>query len=132
MPIADAYQDDSLDGLVSGWPASGKWRLYASDPALATNPSDVELTSDGGYAAVAYASTDWAAAASSAKPVASAVSFGTSTDAYSDTATFYGITNGTDADDLIWSDDLDDPIAVGEAGTDVAITPTLSFADGAS
>lgn len=131
MPVADAYKDDSLDGLVGGWPSSGKWRLYSSDPSQETTPSDVELASDGGYAAVAYASTDWAASSGGSKAVASAISFGTSTDAYSDTATYYGITNGTDADDLVWSDDLgDDAVAVGESGTDVSISPSLSMQDG--
>ena len=131
MPVADSYKADSMDGLVGGWPTSGKWRLYSSDPSLADLPSDVELASDGGYAAVTYASTDWAASSSGSKAVASAISFGTSTDAYSDTATYYGITSGTDADVLVWSDDLgDDVVAVGESGTAVSISPSISIQDG--
>lgn len=132
MPLGDAYVDAALDAVVGSWPASGgKWRLYASDPRLATVPSDVELASTGGYAAQSFAPSDFAAASGDAKTVGSPISFGTSTDAYSDVAPYWGITS-SDPDDLVFSDDLppDQIVEVDEAATSVTIAPTLSFADG--
>lgn len=129
MPFTATYVDDILDGVGAAFPTSGNWRLYSSDPQLADAPSDVELTSDGGYAAVAFAPSDWDASTGGSMSTASAVSFGTSTDAYSDVATYWGIT-GADADDLVYSDFLDDPIEVDESGTAVSFTPSISITDG--
>lgn len=132
MPLGDAHIDDALDAIVGSWPGSGgKWRLYASDPRLADLPTDVELAADGGYAAQTFAPSDFAAASGGGVTVASPISFGTSTDAYSDVAPFWGITS-SDADDLVFSDDLasDQIVEVDETGTGVSISPTLTFADG--
>lgn len=123
MPLGATYVDGALDGVTDSWPSSGAtYRLYASDPTLATLPGDVELTSAGGYASVAFAPADFTAG------VGSLVDFGTSTDAYSDVATYWGIVDGSDL--LVFSDDLSDPIEVDAASTAVSFTPTLSFADG--
>ena len=129
MPLGDVtYVNAALDALVDSWPATdAAYHLYSSDPSLETTPSDVELTSDGGYAAVDFDPTDWADAASGTKTTTADVDFGTSTDAYSDTATYWAI---VDTDGLIvFSDELDTPIAVIESSTAVAFSPSLSFAD---
>ena len=130
MPLGDVtYQNASLDAVVDSWPASGaEYRLYSSDPSLATLLSDAELTSAGGYAPVAFAPADWADADAGSKTTTADVDFGTSTDAYSDTATYWAIVDSGDL--IVYSDELDDPIAVGEASTAVSFSPTLSFADG--
>lgn len=129
MPLGAGYVDTALDAIVASWPSTGaEYRLYASDPTLAALPGDVELTSDGGYAGVAFAPADFASASGNAKPTTAPIVFPTPTDAWSDVATFWGIIDGSDA--LVYSNDLDTPIAVDEAGADASFTPTLSFADG--
>jgi hypothetical protein len=132
MPLGDVtYVNAALDAIVDSWPATlATYRLYASDPTLATLPGDVELTSDGGYAPVGFDPADWAAAVDGAKSPTAAVSFGTSSAAYSDVGTYWGIVD--DAGLLVFSDDLPDAevVEVDDAGTTVAFTPTLSFADG--
>lgn len=129
MPLGDVtYVDAALDAVVGSWPASGaNYHLFVSDPALETVALDVELTSGGGYVAQAFAPADFDPAADSSVSTAAPVDFGTSTDAYDDTATYWGIVDGTGL--LVFSNDLDDPIAVIEAGTAVSFTPTLTFAD---
>ena len=131
MPVGSTYDAASLDGLVGGWPTSGNWRLYSSDPSVEDTPSDVELGTDGGYAAVDYASSDWVDADTDTgtKATASNVSFGTSTGAYSDTATYWGITS-TDADTLVYSDALTQPIPISASGQTAAFKPTLYLQDG--
>jgi hypothetical protein len=130
MPLGDvSYQDAALDAVVDSWPASGaNYHLYASDPALEVDPTDVELTSDGGYAPVAFDSADWDAATSGLKSTTAAVDFGTSTAAWSDVATFWAVidTGGL----IVFSDFIDEPIEVDDTGTDASFTPSLSFADG--
>jgi len=128
MPLGDVtYQNDSLDDLVGGWPATGaKYHLYTSDPALEDDPTDVELTSTGGYAAVDFDPSDWAAADDGTKSTTSPVSFGTATAEWSDVATYWAI---VDSDGLIvFSDALTSPIGALGADFAPAFTPSLSFA----
>jgi hypothetical protein len=128
MPIADAYTDAALDAVVSALPASGgHWNLYASNPDGLADPTTVELTGDGGYAPVAFAPSDFAAASGNAASTTVPVDFGTSTDAYSDVANYYGITDSAGV--LAFSDVLDTPIAINDVGGDPSFTPTLSFGD---
>jgi len=129
MPLGDVtYQDAALDAVVGSWPASGAhYHLFVSDPALEPTPLDVELTSGGGYVAATFAPADFAAASGNAVATTAPVSFGTSTAAYDDTATFWGIVDSTGL--LVFSNDLDDPIAVENSGTVVTFTPAISFGD---
>jgi hypothetical protein len=129
MPLGADYIATALDDIVAGWPATGAtYNLFVSDPSLETTATDVELDSTGGYAGVTFAPSDWADASGNSKATTSAVSFGTSTDAYSDVATYWGILDTDGA--LVFSDDLDDPIEVDAASTAVSFTPTLTFSDG--
>lgn len=129
MPLGDVtYQDAALDAVVASWPSSGAtYRLFASDPTLATTPADVELTATGGYAPVAFSPSGWAAASGGSKTVTTPVSFGTSTGAYSDTAPYWGIVDGSGL--LVYSDDLpnDQLVSVGGTGTAVTIAPAIYF-----
>lgn len=129
MPLGDVtYVNASLDAVVAAWPGSGAtYRLFASDPTLQATPTDVELTSDGGYAPVAFDPADWASAVDGGKTTTAAVGFGTSTAAYSDVATFWGILDSGDL--LVYSDFLDDPIEVDDTGAAVSFSPTLTFGD---
>lgn len=129
MPLGDVtYVNAALDALVDSWPATGAvYALYESDPALETVPTDVEL-SGGGYTPPAFASADWDAATGGGKSTTVPVSFGTSTAAYTQTATYWAVVDSGGL--LVFSDALTDPIDVDAAGTDVAFTPSLTFADG--
>lgn len=129
MPLGDVtYVNAALDALVGSWPATGAlYRLYESDPALETVPASVEL-SGSGYTPPAFASAGWAAAADGGKATTSPVSFGTSTAAYTQTATYWAVVDSGGL--LVFSDALTEPIDVPAAGTVVAFTPSLTFADG--
>ena len=129
MPLGDvSYIDAALDDIVAGWPATGAtYRLFFSDPQQQTTPTDVELGAVGGYAPVTFAPSNFAAAASGSKSTTSPVSFGTSTAAYSDTARYWGILDGSGL--LAFSDFLDDAIEVDDTGIAVSFTPTLLFQD---
>jgi len=127
MPLGDVtYVNAALDALVDSWPATGaSYRLYASDPQAVDDPSTVELGSDGGYAALDFAPTDFSDAASGLKSRSSALDFGTTTAAFSDIAKYWGI---TDTDGLlVFSDVMDDPIEVDAADDPATFTPTLTF-----
>lgn len=130
MPLGDVtYQNDALDAVVASWPATGAtYRLYFDNPADAATPADVELGPDGGYAPAAFSPSDWADADGGSKTTAPAVSFGTSMDAYSATATFWAVIDGSGA--IVYYDALTDPIAVEGSGTATTFAPTLTFADG--
>lgn len=129
MPLGDvSYVNAALDAVVGSWPSSGAtYRLFSDDPAQEAVPTDVELAATGGYAPVTFSPSGWASASGGAKTTSSAVSFGTSTGAYSDVATYWGIyKSGL----LVYSDDLDgQQIEVGATGTVVSFTPTLTFGD---
>jgi hypothetical protein len=129
MPLGDdIYVDAALDAVVDSWPATGAaYHLYSSNPQLQADITDVELTSDGGYAAVTFDPADWAAASTGGKTTTADVSFGTSTGAYSDVAPYWGIVDSGGL--LVFSDDLPDPIEVTASGTVVGFSPTLSFGD---
>lgn len=130
MPLGDAYVDAALDAVVDSWPSSGAtYRLYASDPTLATTPSDVELAATGGYAPAAFSPSNWAPSADDSKATTAPVSFGTSTGAYSDLATYWGVVDSGGS--LVYSDELTQSINVSAAGIAVAFTPALAFASGA-
>lgn len=131
MPLLGDYQNACLDALIGALPASGKYRLYVSDPTLADSPSDVELTSDGGYAPQVFAPSDFAAAADGAASSASPVSWGASTDAYSDVGNYWGITDDTD-DSLAYYDAMDNPVSVTDAGVTPTRTFTILFGDSAA
>lgn len=128
MPLGDvSYVDAALDAVVASWPSSGAtYRLYASDPQAATVPADVELDSDGGYAPVAFAPADFASAADGTKARSTALDFGTTTAAYSDIAKFWAVVDSGGL--IVYSDGLDDPIEVDDAGDPASFTPTLTFA----
>lgn len=130
MPLGDvSYMNAALNAVVASFPATGaKWRLYTSDPALEVTPSTVELAATGGYAGVTFAPAQFGTASADLVQTSSPVSFGTSSAAWSDVATFWAIEK---AGLLVYSDALDTPIAVDAAGVAVAFTPGLSFSDGA-
>lgn len=122
MPLATtAAQNAALDAVVGTFPATGAtYRLYTDVPALAT-----ELASAGGYAPVAFVPAGWAAAVDGAKSTTAAVSFGTSTDAWSDVATYWAIADA--AGNPLYFDLLPEQIAVGASGTAVSFQPALYF-----
>ena len=118
MPLATtAAQNAALDAVVGTFPDDGTYRLY--DASL------VELTSDGGYAPADHSLTDWAASNAGTKTTAAPVSFGTSTDAYSDVAYYWGVADSSGA--LVYYDLLPEQIAVGAAGTGVGFSPVLFY-----
>ena len=127
MPFADstvglAAANAALDAIVATLPDDGSWRLYSDVPETAT-----ELGADGGYAPVPADVADWAAAADGSVSTTVPVDFGTSTDAYSDTATYWAWADST-GEPVLW-DLLPEQIGVGEADTDVSMRPTLFFRD---
>jgi hypothetical protein len=130
MPLGDvSYVNAALDALVASWPSSGAhYHLFVSDPAPETTALTVELTSGGGYAAVTFSPSDWASASGGSITTTAPVSWGTSTAAYDDIATYWGIVDGSGL--LVFSDSLDTPVEVDGASVAVARTPTISFADG--
>lgn len=120
MPLATtAAQNAALNAVVGTFPDDGTYRLYDGDL--------VELTSDGGYAPAAHSLTDWAASSDGAVSTTVPVSFGTSTDAYSDAASYWGIADAAGA--LVYYDLLPEQIAVGASGTAVSFQPALYFRD---
>lgn len=127
MPLGDVtYQDAALDAVVGSWPATGAhYHLFVSDPALEATALDVELTSGGGYAAATFAPADFAAASGDA--TTATIDFGTSTDAYDEAAGWWGIVDSSGL--LVYSDDLDSPVAVEGAGVTVTRDVTVAFGD---
>lgn len=128
MPIAPAYQNPSLDGMVASWTAGVRWALFDGDPTDPDTPG-VEL-SGSGYTSPAFAVSDFAAASGQSKDVAAPIDFGTSTDIYDEVGTHWAILDA--AGGLVYSDDLDDTqvVEITAAGTDVTISPSIFFEDG--
>ena len=121
MPLATTTaQDAALDAVVATFPDDGTYRLFTGIPT-----SGGELTSDGGYAPADHSTADWAAASDGAVTTAAPVSFGTSTDAYADTAFYWAICDSSGA--VVYWDLLPAPISVTAAGTAVKFTPILYF-----
>lgn len=124
MPLGDDdAKNEALDALVGAFPDDGTYRLFAGRP----DGSGTELTSDGGYAPAAHGTADWAAAADGSKTTTAAVSFGTSTDAYSDVADYWAVCRA-DGSVYYW-DILTDPISVTAAGVAVSFKPRVYFED---
>ena len=120
MPLAtEPAQDAALDAVVSSLPSPATWRLHVDMPA----DTSTELAPDGGYAAVGYSAGDWAAASEGAKEAT--VDFGTSTDAWSDVATYWAIHDAAGVV-ILW-DELTEPVEVSTAGTAVSVSPALFF-----
>lgn len=121
MPLIDEVaQNAALDACYgsnhsSVFPSSLAIRLYTDDPRL----SGSELTSDGGYAAVIVDNDDTTFPPATAGAKESAlIDFGTSTDAWSDVATWAVI----EADGyLIEAVELESPVAVLEADVPVQV-----------
>lgn len=130
MPLGDtSYIDAALDAVVASWPATGAtYNLYRSDPSIEATPSDVELAGSG-YTPAAFDPAGWDAATDGGKSTTAAVSLGTSSDAYADLGTYWAVVDSSGL--LVFSDALTEPIGAQAAGTVVAFTPTLTFADGA-
>ena len=123
MPIADAYQNASLDGLVASWTAGTRWALFDDDP---TN-GGLELTG-AGYVAPAFATSDFAAAVDASKDVAAPIAFGTSTAAWDQVGTYWAILDSTGG--VVYFDDLGESqvVLVDDAGVAVTISPSVFFA----
>lgn len=124
MPVTPAHVDAANDALAGSFPSGAKVHLYTivNDPTVGPDPSD-ELTSDGGYAPATLPAFD-----PSVDGVAHVdVSFGTSTDAYSDEALAYAITTSSGV--VLWWDNLPERLNVSAAGipvvTGVDIYPNL-------
>lgn len=99
------------DDRSSQAPATWAVALYDADPNLA----GVELDATGGYAAQSLAnSTANFPAPASGATTSAAVSFGTSSGAWSDTATHVGLKDGSG--NLWYSRPLAEPITVTAAG----------------
>ena len=129
MPIGANYQDDSLDGVVDAWPATGAhWALFDGVP-VEDGGDGVELTGSG-YTAPTFAPADFAAASGNSKTVAAPIDFGTSSDAYAELGTHWAIVDS--GGDIVYWDDLPDAdvVEVNAAGTDVTISPTIFFQGG--
>lgn len=136
MPVGASYFDDSLDGIVAAWPASGAhWALFDGVPGedggdgielVDGTPGDPGVTAPG-YTAPAFAPADFAAASGNAKTVAAPIDFGTSTDAYTELGTHWAIVDSLGA--LVYWDDLPeaDVVEVNASDTAVTISPTLYF-----
>lgn len=126
MPVVtDAVQNAWLDLYLRGigtHPASLQLALFFGDPSN----GGTELTSDGGYARVTIADTDWAAA-DAGSSVAGPIDFADATDAWSDTATHWCLV--TAGGDLGPSGALTDPLVVTGAGAVSLTSITVFFAD---
>lgn len=122
-PLDTAAQNAALDALlsgdVSGIPTVWEVALFTDHPSL----GGTELTATGGYARATLNAdlTDWPAASSGLKSSVP-VSFGTSTDAYSDTATYALLIDAADSTTRWFPILLTDEVDVGAAGTVVEVT----------
>ena len=120
-PLDPAAQNAVLDAIlsrdVSGLPTSFEVALLNAHPLL----GGVELTSDGGYARAIIAAdlTDFPAASGGSK-VSISLPYGTSTAAYSDTATHYLLIDAGDSTTRYFAGRLLEEIVVDAAGTVVA------------
>lgn len=121
-PFDVAAQNAALDALlsrdVSGIPTTWEVALYDAHPAF----GGAELTSDGGYARAALDAdlTDFPAASDGLKSSVS-VAFPESTGAYSDTAPYAVLIDGSDSTSRWFVVLLTEEVNVTEAG----ITPSV-------
>lgn len=126
FPLDTAAQNAALDALLgndsSGIPAAWEVALFTDHPLQ----GGTELTSDGGYARAALNNTtDWNAAASGYKSSVQ-VSFGASSDAYSDTATYAVLYDAADSTTQ-WFAFLIDEVVVDQAEPDVLVQLTSNW-----
>lgn len=133
MLIDTAAQNKSLDndyGSTKGAnaPAAHEVALFDGDPTQ----GGTELTSDGGYARVTLTNngTNWPAASSGAKTSAT-VTFPTSTDAWSDTATWFVLYDHADSV-TAWDAGLVAEISVDAAGETPRTTLTIYYSNEAT
>lgn len=129
--LSTAAQNASLDndyGATKGAasPANLEVALFNGDPLL----GGTELTATGGYVAVTVGNdgTTWPSAATSGGKTTSTIAFATSTDAWSDVATFFVLRDASTGDQ--WdSGPLTDEISVETSGTEVTTTITVYYED---
>ena len=125
-PLDVAAQNAALDALlsldVSGLPTMYEVALYDVHPLL----GGVELSATGGYARPTLNAdlVDFPAAASGLK-TSVPVSFGTSTGAYSDTATYYVLYDAADSTTRWYYGLLTEEVSVDAAGTVVEASLAL-------
>lgn len=124
-PLDTAAQNAALDALLgrdlSGIPTAWEVALFTDHPLL----GGTELTSAGGYARAALNNdlSDFPAAASGLKTSVT-VDFGTSTDAYSDTALYAVLIDAADSVTRWFARPLNQEVNVTAAGADVAVQLT--------
>jgi hypothetical protein len=131
MTLLDpAAQSASLDndyGATKGpnAPASLEVALFTDDPLL----GGVELAATGGYARVVVPNdgTTWPAAASGGSKTSAQVSFGTSTDAWSDVAAWFVLFDHADGVTRWDAQELTDEIVVTAAGTPASVQMTVYY-----
>lgn len=121
-PLDTAAQNAALDVLlgrdVSAIPTAWEVALFTDHPDL----GGTELAADGGYArgALSNDTTDYPAAVAGLK-TSVAVDFGTSTDAYSDTAPYAVLIDAADSTTRWFAVPLNQEVNVTAAGVDVAV-----------
>jgi hypothetical protein len=131
MTLLDpAAQSASLDndyGATKGpnAPASLEVALFTDDPLL----GGVELAATGGYARVVVPNdgTTWPAAASAGSKTSAQVSFGTSTDAWSDVAAWFVLFDHADGVTRWDAQELTDVVVVDTSGTEVTTSLTVYY-----
>lgn len=130
--IDTAAQNASLDndyGASTGPNAAAAHQLalFTDDPRT----GGTELTSTGGYARVVVTNdgTNWAAAAGGSKTSAPQM-FAASTDAWSDTATWFVLYDDADGTTAWDAGPLDSEIAVDTSSTEVETTLTIYYNGG--
>lgn len=130
--LSTAAQNASLDndyGATAGSnaPAAHQVALFSGDPLL----GGTELDSTGGYARVVITNdgTTWPGA-SGGSTTSAAVSFGTSSAAWSDTATHFVLYDDADGTTAWDAGLLDEEIAVDAASTVVETTLTVFYSGG--
>lgn len=129
--LSPAAQSASLDndyGANKGPNAAAahELALFNGDPRL----GGTELTSDGGYARVVITNngTNWPGA-SGGSTTSAQQTFAASTDAWSDTATFFVLYDHADGTTAWDSGELADEISVETSGTEVATSVTVYYED---
>lgn len=122
-PIDTVAQSAALDAMLgaaasSSMPTSFEVALFTDHPVL----GGMELTSTGGYARVTVANngTVFPAAVSGLK-TSTTVSFGSSSDAWSDTAPYAVLIDAADSTTQWFAVLLDDEVTVDAAGTSVSV-----------
>lgn len=125
--LSEVYQNAWLDALLgsskaAGMPATVYAHLYTDDP----DSGGIELTSDGGYAAVSLTNNDTNFPPASAGEKTSVDIDWVFTGAASDTATWGVFSDGTD---LIIGGPLTAPAVIGAAGGTFTDALSLTFPD---